>query len=417
MNTIYIVYFLLSPIIFLCLIISTLFNKKIRERFLTGSMINEIAKKKLKKPIIFHAASAGEFEQIKPLLREQKTNRPIIQTFFSPTIYNKEKDSKLFDVCCYHPFDFPWTAYLFFKKLHPSKYIVNRHDIWPHHIFFAKKFNVEIIYMNANLKSGSLRLKSIFKGFHRWLFNQIDTIIVPSDEIKNRFVKNLGIENILVYQDSRFKQIQYRIDKNKKIIGLLESLSDKKTIILGSIDSKDWEIILKSIKKTKLNNFNLIIVPHEVDNNFIEQIIRDIKELKLTANRFTDIKPAENLEADIEDKLDCIIYDRVGDLLDLYKYAELAYVGCGFSSGVHNVAEPALQGCYVAYGPSIELLDEAIKLKEQKLSKIIYNSDDFSDFTNISDVKFLEENKNKVFQLFANYENDFNDIKGIIYEA
>ena len=417
MNTIYIVYFLLSPIIFLCLIISTLFNKKIRERFLTGSMINEISKKKLKKPIIFHAASAGEFEQIKPLLREQKTNRPIIQTFFSPTIYNKEKDSKLFDVCCYHPFDFPWTAYLFFKKLHPSKYIVNRHDIWPHHIFFAKKFNVEIIYMNANLKSDSLRLKSIFKGFHRWLFNQIDTIIVPSDEIKDRFVKNLGIENILVYQDSRFKQIQYRIDKNKRIIGLLESLSDKKTIILGSIDSKDWEIILKSIKKTKLNNFNLIIVPHEVDNNFIEQIIRDIKEIKLTANRFTDIKPAENLDADIADKLDCIIYDRVGDLLDLYKYAELAYVGCGFSSGVHNVAEPALQGCYVAYGPSIELLDEAIKLKEQKLSKIIYNSDDFSDFTNISDVKFLEENKNKVFQLFANYENDFNDMKGIIYET
>ena len=143
----------------------------------------------------------------------------------------------------------------------------------------------------------------------------------------------------------------------------------------------------------------------------------DIKEIKLTANRFTDIKPAENLDADIADKLDCIIYDRVGDLLDLYKYADLAYVGCGFSSGVHNVAEPALQGCYVAYGPSMELLDEAIKLKEQKLSKIIYNSDDFSDFTNISDVKFLEENKNKVFQLFANYENDFNDIKGIIYEA
>ena len=48
---------------------------------------------------------------------------------------------------------------------------------------------------------------------------------------------------------------------------------------------------------------------------------------------------------------------------------------------------------------------------------MIYNSDDFSDFTNISDVKFLEKNKNKVFQLFANYENDFNHMKGIIYEA
>ena len=120
--------------------ISTLFNKKIRSRFLTGTMINSIAKKNLKNPIIFHAASAGEFEQIKPLLRAYKSNNPIIQTFFSPTIYNKEKDSKLFNECCYHPFDFPWTAYFFFKKLRPSKYIVNRHDISPETNLYLTSF-------------------------------------------------------------------------------------------------------------------------------------------------------------------------------------------------------------------------------------------------------------------------------------
>ena len=120
--------------------VSALFNKKIRERLFTGKMINAITKNS-NKPIIFHAASAGEFEQIKPFLRERNSSNFIIQTFFSPTIYNKEKKSSLFDMCCYHPFDFPWTAYFFFKKLRPSKYIVNRHDIWPHHIFFAKKFD------------------------------------------------------------------------------------------------------------------------------------------------------------------------------------------------------------------------------------------------------------------------------------
>ena len=416
MSAIYLLYFLLSPIIFLCLMISALFNKKIRERFFTGNMINEIPNK----PIIFHAASAGEFEQIKPFLRGRNSSNFIIQTFFSPTIYNKEKKSKLFDICCYHPFDFPWTAYFFFKKLRPSKYIVNRHDIWPHHIFFAKKFNVKVIYINANLKSNSLRLKFIFKSFHRWLFNQIDTIIVPSNEIKDRFIENFGTKNIFVYKDSRFEQIQYRINKNKKIKGLKENLSDKKTIILGSIDNKDWEIILESIKKTMLNNFNLIIVPHEIDNIFIERIIKDIKRLSLSANRFTNIELSEHEgdygKFDAGDKLDCIIYDKVGDLLDLYKYGNLAYIGCGFSTGVHNVAEPALQGCYVSYGPNIELLDEAVRLKEQKLSKIIYNSDDFSDFTNISDVDFLDKNKNEVFHLFKKNGDEIEKIREIIYE-
>ncbi len=416
MSAIYLLYFLLSPIIFLCLMISALFNKKIRERFFTGNMINAIPNK----PIIFHAASAGEFEQIKPFLRGRNSSNFIIQTFFSPTIYNKEKKSKLFDICCYHPFDFPWTAYFFFKKLRPSKYIVNRHDIWPHHIFFAKKFNVKVIYINANLKSNSLRLKFIFKSFHRWLFNQIDTIIVPSNEIKDRFIENFGTKNIFVYKDSRFEQIQYRINKNKRIKGLNENLSDKKTIILGSIDNKDWEIILESIKKTMLNNFNLIIVPHEIDDIFIDRIIKDINRLSLSANRFTNIELSEYEcdygKFDAGDKLDCIIYDKVGDLLDLYKYGNLAYIGCGFSTGVHNVAEPALQGCYVSYGPNIELLDEAVRLKEQKLSKIIYNSDDFSDFTNISDVDFLDKNKNEVFHLFKKNGDEIEKIREIIYE-
>ena len=407
MHYIYILYFLLSPLIFLELIILSFFSKKIRDRLFTGNKIRRIAKKELESPIVFHAASAGEFEQIKPVLRGRSKTNTIIQTFFSPTIYNKEKESKLFDYCCYHPFDFPWTAYLFFKRIKPVKYIINRHDIWPHHIFFAKKFNVQIIYINANLKSDSLRLNPIFKSFHKWLFKKIDIIIAPSNKIKNRFDKHLDIDNLMVCQDTRNNQIKYRMEQKKKID--FSSLSDNRNIILGSIDNKDWEIILDSLRKTSLNNFNLIIVPHEIDNHFITQITKDIKELNLSIERFTKIN-------DRAKGLRCIIYDKIGDLLDIYKYGNLAYVGCGFSSGVHNVLEPALQGCYVSYGPNISLLDEAIELKDKKLIKIIYNSDDFKDFIKIEDIKFLDTNKSKVDELFENKKRDFEKMRKIIYE-
>ena len=93
-----------------------------------------------------------------------------------------------------------------------------------------------------------------------------------------------------------------------------------------------------------------------------------------------------------------------------------AYVGCGFSSGVHNVLEPALQGCYVSYGPNISLLDEAIELKDKKLIKIIYNSDDFKDFIKIDDIKFLDTNKSKIDKLFENKKRDFEKMREIIYE-
>lgn len=410
MSLIYFLYFILSPFIFIILIVSALFNKKIYNHLAEQKKtFKQILEKNLKDPIIIHAASAGEFEQVKPLLKKRdKSFSPIIQTFFSPTIYNKEKNSILFDECCYHPFDFPWSAYNFLNLLKPKKYIINRHDIWPHHIVFAKLLKIEVIYINANLKQDSPRFNFLFKNFNKWIFKKIDHIVVPSNEIKKRFIDNFQIQKISILQDTRFVQIQNRIEEGQDI-PLLNKLPYNKTITLGSIDEKDWDIIYESISNESKLSSRLIIVPHEINNKFINKIYRDIKELNLSVKRFTDINN--------DDRLDCIIYNKVGDLLDIYKYGSLAYVGCGFTGGVHNVLEPALQGCYVSYGPNISLLDEAVKLRNKSLSKTIKTSKDFTDFINTKDEKFLLENKNKVIDLFQIRNTDFEKIKKIIYET
>ena len=106
-----------------------------------------------KELIIFHAASAGEFEQLKPIL--SKVNRDkyyILQTFFSPTVYNAEHQNSLFDSCCYHPFDLPFSALIFFYHFKPKKYIITRHDLWPHHIIISNLLQIQSILINANLK-------------------------------------------------------------------------------------------------------------------------------------------------------------------------------------------------------------------------------------------------------------------------
>ena len=62
---------------------------------------------------MFHAASAGEYEQIKPILRGiNRSEFFIIQTFTSPTIYNVESvyGEDLYDIKCYHPFDIFWDV-------------------------------------------------------------------------------------------------------------------------------------------------------------------------------------------------------------------------------------------------------------------------------------------------------------------
>ena len=75
-----------------------------------------------------------------------------------------------------------------------------------------------------------------------------------------------------------------------------------------------------------------------------------------------------------------IIIDSVGLLADLYRYANKAYVGGGFSRGVHSVIEPAIYNCSIGHGPNIEMLDEAKLLIKNHYSKIILNHNDMNNF-------------------------------------
>ena len=143
----YLFYFLLSPILFIIIHILKFFNRKINDhlKFSDSSFNNVINKlsqinRNKKYVLIFHAASAGEFEQLKPILKKiDRKKYFIIQSFTSPTIYNKESKNYLFDVSCYHPYDFWWNSYKFFSKINPKAYIITRQDIWPSHLFIARR--------------------------------------------------------------------------------------------------------------------------------------------------------------------------------------------------------------------------------------------------------------------------------------
>ena len=67
-------------------------------------------------------------------------------------------------------------------------------------------------------------------------------------------------------------------------------------------------------------------------------------------------------------------------MADLYRYANKAYVGGGFSRGVHSVIEPAIYNCSIGYGPNIEMLDEAKLLIKNHYSQIILNHNDMNNF-------------------------------------
>ena len=77
----------------------------------------------------------------------------------------------------------------------------------------------------------------------------------------------------------------------------------------------------------------------------------------------------------------------VGILADLYRYADLAYVGGGFNFniGVHSVEEPTVYNNAISFGPKYHIMDMAVSLSDLRLAIIIHTGDDFLLFLRLFD--------------------------------
>ena len=371
---IFIIYYLFSPFISILLLIVSFFNKKIQIAIKTQPKTLYELKTGLnthKEKIIIHAASAGEYEQIKPVLRTiDKKKYFVIVTCMSSTIYHDIQKEKLIDGYCYHPFDFPWSAKKFFKTIKPSVYMTTRHDIWPIHLYTAKKLNIKNIAINTNLYGDSNRLKWYSKTFTKYVFNLFNVIVVPTKRIQDLFNSKLKINTTHLINDTRFEQIAYR-KKHSHQISKLESISNTNNMIFGSIAEPDLDTISTLIEKQKemIKQINhIIIVPHEIDKVLINNIKAIVHRAKYSLIKLSDLKSNEI----IKDKF--ILIDKVGILPELYKYTKCAYVGGGFGQGVHSTIEPLIYDNITLYGPNIDLLDEAKEMNEKKCGFVFYNS-------------------------------------------
>ena len=387
----YLIYFLFSPLIWILLQISRLFSYKINQRF---KLINHTIKncikiinenKNDKKIIILHSASAGEFEQAKPLLKLINQKKYfIILSFFSPTAYELNHSKINHDAIIYHPYDFIWSAFYFFYKVKPDFYIITRHDIWPTHMIVSSLFKVKNYLINANYNTKSIRFSFVFKNFNKFIFKNFMGLLTGSDRLKLLLSNIFDNKKIFVTGDSRFDQI---IERKKNTTEYLNTeIYKTQNIIFGSVLLSEIPLIISAIKSNYLNNDEIkfkknriIIVPHEINNNICSVIKTKFYNANLNIE-ITDLSTSIDLN-------EIILIKKVGILANLYKYANLAYVGGGFNRGVHSVIEPAIYKCYVACGPKIELLDEAVEMNNQGLLKIINNENDLAEFISTLNTK------------------------------
>jgi 3-deoxy-D-manno-octulosonic-acid transferase len=232
-----------------------------------------------------------------------------------------------------------------------------RYDIWPNSVFELSKRKIPVVLVDATMKKNSPRKILIVRNFHKFLFNKFERILTISEEDRKRFIE-IGVnpEKVEVAGDTRYDRVFQKSQTALKQKILNERIvKGKKIFVAGSTWREDEGVLFPALIKLHKYESNLIsiIVPHEPLISTLEQIEFELNK-HLSTIRFSSLNQYTNEKV--------IIVDSVGILLTLYAYANVAFVGGGFKSNVHNVLEPAVYGIPVLFGPKYSNSQEAFNL-------------------------------------------------------
>ena len=322
----------------------------------------EAVVKNQKNIVWFHCASLGEFEQGKPIIEAYKLNHPthqILLTFFSASGFEIKKNTALANWVFYLPADTTSNAKKFINLVNPIKVVFIKYEFWFNYMYQLKKQNIPFYSVSTIFREGQIFFK------YQWFAKQLKNVthFFVQDEKSAELLNSIGFSNFTISGDTRFDSVVANT-KNPTKIALVELFSkNKKTIICGSTWAKDEMILIQYIKNHPENNY--VIAPHELDN---------ISNLQKQSNGL--------LYSNANEKniftTNVLIIDSIGLLATIYQYGNLAYIGGGFGSGIHNILEAASFGLAVIFGPNYQKFNEAISLINKKGAISISNYEELS---------------------------------------
>ncbi|MGQ9864320.1 MAG: 3-deoxy-D-manno-octulosonic acid transferase [Bacteroidia bacterium] len=306
-----------------------------------------------RKIIWLHAASAGEFEQGRPVLEyliaHLKPHPFVVVTFFSPSGFERYQTTyPLADWVGYLPWDAFSHVRPFIEALHPDMVLWVKYDLWPTVLHELRGRNIPTYLIAAHWSRARLPFwqREVLR-FFRHIFVQTE-----GDEA---ILQRQGLQ-VTVAGDTRAWRVQEIARSWLPVPGIVEWVGKDFCIVAGSVWQEDVAFLAESMDQLRDFSIKWILVPHELS----EKNFQKIQRLWDRQISFYSRPPW---------KTSTLLVDRIGILAYLYAYAHVVWVGGGFGKGIHNILEPLVYGKPVAFGPNWHRFAEAQALIQRGLAK------------------------------------------------
>lgn len=323
--------------------------------------------------IWMHAASYGEYNVIRPVIRALKgKERCIVVTVFSPTGYRAVRQenarSHEADYLFYLPWDTRSNVRQFLDAITPSRAIFSVSEYWLNYLSELYRRHIPTYIVSMIVGDRSYLLKWYGRPIRKAL-RAVTTFMVLDEPSKDN-LRKIGFANAEVLGDPLFDNA-IRISQEPYHNAVVERFcqSGQEVFIAGSISDHNDLRLVAALAKSHAD-VKFILAPRETDRATLDSVQRAVGGKAVYYSDCTGTTDFTGTQV--------LIIDFMGALSRIYRYGRLAYVGGGFTKELHSVIEPVVYGVPVAFGPRISRKRTPQAIVRLGIGQIVRNEGDLA---------------------------------------
>lgn len=340
--------FLVLPLMLYRLLARSLRTPGYRQRI--GERFGRFRAPPIGRSIWVHAVSVGEFNAALPLIEallSRCRDHTMVVTTITPT--GSERVTKVLGarvVHVYLPYDLPHLVRRFLDRIRPRVAVVMETEIWPNVFFALRERQVPLLIANARVSQRSLRGYGPAQPLIREALRTAAWIGAQSRTDAERFLR-LGAEpqRLEVVGNIKFDMhvLPELAEQGRR---WRERLGARRPVWIAASTHDGEEAPVLDAHARILGRFPdalLILAPRHPERF----------RAAFALCRSYGFRSALRSDAELEPAgLQCFVVDSLGELLQFYAAADVAFVGGSLDRiGGHNVLEPAALGRPVLIGP------------------------------------------------------------------
>lgn len=309
-------------------------------------------------PVIWlHAVSVGEVMAARPLLRGLRQRYPgyrLLLTVTTETGRGVAERDRLTDAVTYFPFDIGPAVRRLLSSVSPQAIIIMETEIWPVFSLEAQHRGIPLLLANGRISQRSFPRYQRFAWFFKLILERFSGLGMQSEADLQRILSiGAPVERTRVLGNLKYDIPFGSVETSERLQlrGQYRIPDQLLVLTAGSTHPGEEQLVLDawSSLPAELPGMLLVLVPrHPERASEVVQLLK-ARGLPMVLRSQLEQYPQQLQPGQV------LLVDTVGELMQLYALADLAYVGGSLvATGGHNLLEPASRGIPLLFGPHMD---------------------------------------------------------------